>query len=265
MSEIRAMLPGLIDPATAKETTARIKAALDAAPGGDPDGTLMLTVSVEAVVLAHAEYRRRGIPDEVFVSTMGCFPRFVAEHEASYGQYGFDREWWTWRQLSLRLFRLGELEFEYADRPDDLFLAKYADAAAETGSAKSDVSRQINIHIPSDAKLTPEACAESLRRARAFTERYFPDWSDAPMTCESWLLSPVLPDLLPADSNIVRFQSMFDVIGVESESEAWREWIFRRNPAPVAELPEDTSLQRAVKSHLLNGGAIGSGVGVLRE
>lgn len=260
MSEIRAMLPGLIDPATAKGTTARIKAALDAAPGGDPDGTLMLTVSVEAVVLAHAEYRRHGIPDEVFVATMGCFPRFVAEHEASYGHYGFDREWWTWRQLSLRLFRLGELEFEYADRPEDLFLAKYA--GIENGSS---VSRQINIHIPSDAKLTPEACAESLRQARAFTERYFPDWSDAPMTCESWLLSPALPRLLPADSNIVRFQRMFDIIGVEPESEAWREWVFRRNPAPIAELPEDTSLRRAVKSHLLNGGAIGSGVGVLRE
>lgn len=263
MSDIRRMLPGLIDPATAKETSVRIKAALDAAPGGDPDGTLMLTVSVEAVVLAHAEYRRRGIPDEVFVATMECFPRYVGEHEASYGTLGFDREWWTWRQLSLRLFRLGELEFEYADRAEDMFLAKHADAGSDVPNTP--IGRQINLHIPSDAKLTPEACVESVRRAREFTMQYFPDWSDAPIACESWLLSPALPDLLPESSNIVRFQRMFDLVETNPQAQDWREWVFRRNPASISDLPEDTSLQRALKAHLLAGGTVGTGTGVLRE
>lgn len=249
---IQKLLPRLIDPATAEKTVGDLKAAVEP----DPDGLKMLACMGQAVVLAHREYRRRGISDDVFVDTMACFPRFVHEHMVSYGRYGFDREWWTWRQLSLRLFRLGELEFELVDYRADL---PHEDGAGAGSIPASVDTRGINIHIPSDARLTRENCLTSLRLCRDFLTEHFPDWASLPYACESWLLSPALPSLLPPESNIIRFQNMFDLTFTRPEAEDWREWVFRRNSAPIPDLPETTSLQRAIKSHLAAGGTIGVG------
>ncbi|NMM93653.1 acyltransferase domain-containing protein [Bifidobacterium oedipodis] len=243
-NDIAAMLPQLVDPATARQATTFIRQTVGL------DDLRMLAISWQASQLTLAEYRRRGIPDTVFVDTMECFTRFSNEHRISYGTYGFDRDSWTWRQLSLRLFRLGQLEFEYPCTAEDSFLP---------GDGK-----QINIHIASNASIAPEACADSLRRAKTFTERFFPEYADAPYACDSWLLSPELAKLLPDASNIIRFQRMFDIVAVHPEDSHWREWVFQRNPAPVAELPEHTSLQRAIKRHLLQGGYIGAAVGRLK-
>lgn len=247
---IQTLLPQLINPAVAETAVSELKTVISP----DPDGLKMLVCMGQAVAMAHREYRRRGISDDVFVDTMGCFPRFAHEHMVSYGRYGFDREWWTWRELSLRLFRLGELEFELADYRADLPHGAGAGAVAPSAD-----TRGINIHIPSDARLTRENCLTSLRLCGDFLAEHFPDWAGLPYACESWLLSPALPDLLPPESNIIRFQNMFDLAFARPEAEDWREWVFQRNPAPIPDLPETTSLQRAIKAHLLAGGTIGVG------
>ncbi|RSX57476.1 acyltransferase domain-containing protein [Bifidobacterium samirii] len=224
------------------------------AASADPDGLHMLYwMLAAAAVHTAADYRRRGIPAAVFDATMGCFPRFVGEHRVSYGHYGFDRDFWTYRQLSSMLFRIGELEYELV-----------ADAA-DTGSPFACVGspRVIAMHIPSDARLTPDACDESLDLARTFLTRFFPDWIGLPFVCESWLLSPALERLLPADSRILAFQRRFDILTTDDDAPDWREWVYRRSDAPIADLPEGTSLQRAMKRHLMAGGKVGTGTGTL--
>ena len=50
----------------------------------------------------------------------------------------------------------------------------------------------------------------------------------------------------------------FSVVFREEDSPAFRDWIFPTAvTAPVEDLPEATSLQRAVKRHLLASGTIG--------
>ena len=189
----------------------------------------------------------RRFPEEVWLDTMKCYPRFISEHRRSYGFDGFDRGDWTVRQVSARLFRLGELEYELAEEEGGRF---------------------ISLHIPSDAKLEPARLNESLRAARAFLAEYFPDWADLPVLCESWLLSPRLREWLPADSRILRFRAAFDILQDDPEDDAALEWVFhvargQRDALSPAGLPEETSLQRRMKADLLAGGKPGAARGRL--
>jgi hypothetical protein len=83
--------------------------------------------------------------------------------------------------------------------------------------------------------------------------------------CHSWILYPDYRDLYSVGSNLRDFFDDFDIIGAddhESFGDIWR--VFGKDKDnPYSELPENTSLQRAFKSYLLNGGKAGEGLGML--
>ena len=188
-----------------------------------------------------------GIPQEIWLDTMKCFTRFVTEHHRSLGYDGFDRGFWTTRQIGARLFRIGQLEYELVE---------------ENGR------RAIGLHIPSDTHMDMALLDASVEEARAFLRTYFPDWAELPMECETWLLSPALVPMLPPDSNILRFQKAFDITSVDLEPMDVLEWVFRLTEAqqettPLESLPEDTTLQKNLKAFLLSGGKVGTAAGRL--
>lgn len=74
-------------------------------------------------------------------------------------------------------------------------------------------------------------------------------------------MSPALKELLPEDSKILRFQEMFEIGHIDKEDNGFLEWVFKRSDVLTEELPEDTSLQRRMKKHLLAGGWIGEAEG----
>ncbi|OTA27584.1 hypothetical protein B9G54_00475 [Alloscardovia macacae] len=187
-------------------------------------------------------YRKRGLEDEIFTDTMRAFPRFVCENKKRYGNYSFDREFWAYRQLALRIFRIGTLEYELS---------------------KDKQNAYISIHIPSDADLLPESVSTSVHSAKEWISNYFPDYRDALLRCESWMLNPVLPYFLTNESKIVSFQRLFDITAVNPDSEDWREWVFDGSSLPIELLPEDTSLRKAIKRHMREKGEFGNGVGVM--
>lgn len=56
----------------------------------------------------------------------------------------------------------------------------------------------------------------------------------------------------------MEFLARFSVVFWEEDSPAFRDWVFpAAASAPAEDLPESTSLQRAVRRHLLSGGKIG--------
>lgn len=175
---------------------------------------------------------------------MRFLPRFVNESKNEQGKCSFFWGWWFYRQLSLREFRIGELEFEFCED--------------ENG-------KKISVHIPSDARLERNLLHASVTDAVRFFKKFFPAYADADFYCDSWLLSPALPSLLPANSRILGFQREFDILRWEEDSEAFKDWIYKSRDIPLAQLPEDTSLQRAVKAHLLRGGKIGWALGRLKR
>lgn len=230
---------GLAVPGRWEETLQSLKTALDP----DPKGFQMLACCLRQAVLTWDTYEALGISQEIYFATMACFSRFVREHLVSFGCYGFDRDFWTVRQLSARLFRIGELEYELAER---------------------DGEKQIHLHIPSGARLRPEILRASWLEAKALLRRCFPDYASAPMLCDSWLLSPTLKKLLPEGSRILGFQNAFRTRTVGTGS-SYLEWVFKRTDLPLSVLPEDTSLQRRLKSYLLAGGVWTEAEGQLEE
>jgi len=187
------------------------------------------------------------IPENIWLDTMKAFTRFVGEHYASTGEYGFDRDFWTTRQVNAQLLRIGELEYEMC---------------------RHDEKEVISLHIPSDARLSADRLNASVAHARAFIAEWYPKWAEAPMVCSTWLLAPALKDMLSEGSNILRFQNAFDILETDPEPEDVLEWVFRlteeqQKTAVLADLPEDTSLQRKLKDYLLSGGKVGVAGGVL--
>ena len=206
----------------------------------------VLTCFLISACRTYENYHQKGISEKIFVDTMKCFTRYTQECKVRRGYYEFDRAFWTYRQSSMVLFRLGQLEFEMKKNEEG--------------------KKVVAVHIPSDSKITPENVDAALKMAEEFFGTYYPDYADCEYTCYSWLLAPKLKDLLGEDSNIIRFQNRFDIRMEDKECLDILEWLFKvLEDADYATLPEDTSLQRKAKDLLLQGDNVGIGSGVLKK
>ncbi len=256
-------IAALCDPLRADEglkLLEEVTTPVDGEPNGNkPSGFAKLAVCLTAARETYKKYEAMGINNETFATTMGCFSRFVNEHKVSYGVYGFDREWWTTRQLSLRLFRIGELEYE-------LRQSKTPDTEAiGTGANCNCCRRTIAVHIPSDACLSAEKRHASYAAARVFIAQHFPAYADSECTLHTWLLYPGLSEVLSPNSRILDFQRDYDIVEVDHEDKGFMHWVFKNSNLALEELPEDTSLQRRVKELLISGRTLGSAWGRLKQ
>lgn len=225
----------------------------------------MLTYMLYRALEAYDKYKQLGISEDIYIATMKCFTRFIKESYVKNGVPVFDRGWWTIRQIFVKLFRIGELEYE---------LINWNNKPA------------ISMHIPSDANLSKEKCMESLKLAKDFMAKFFPEYSNSKYICDSWLLSPTLKELLPCTSNIIGFQNMFDIVETKPDSMAFVEWVFKQDTSDIVttapnefgitemvyqkrdinidEMAENTSLQKKIKAHVKAGGSIGEALGILK-
>ena len=237
--EVFPCLELLMQEKTWAEGLEQLKSAL----GEDEGGFKRLCCMLRCALRAKADYHRLGISEQIYIDTMAAFSRFVREHKDSYGCYGFNRGSWTPRQVSCKLFRIGQLEYELTTQ---------------------DGNPVVSLHIPTDVNLRPEVLLPSMREGLAEFCRLFPEYEGKPVYCHSWLMSPQLHDLLPETSNILRFQELFDI---EQDTVSGRDvllWVFKNTRLPLEELPENTILQRKLKRFLLNGGVFLEGKGWLR-
>jgi len=223
-------------------------------PAGDY-GMRALAVYLAAALHTQEIYNKMGINNDVYIDTIKIFQRFLYEHRVSFGHFGFDRHFWIYRQLAAKLFRLGELEFEMCVLPND------ADpiASAQPGDPV------LSVHIPSDAVMTREALDVSYRMVREFFARFFPEYQYHCVYCSSWLLSPVLREMLKPGSRILDFQSDYEITWVNLEVNGGIKWVFKRNYEDFTQLPEDTSLMRGMKKILVSGGKTGTASGYVKN
>lgn len=240
LSEMEKQMKRLMEEETAEESYHQLESCL----GKDEDHMKMLACQLVCACRDYDRYREKGISDRIYFDTMKCFTRFLGECRERTGTVVFDRGWWTYRQVSMTLFRIGELEYEMC-----LFRGEKA----------------ISIHIPSDADFCPEKVQESLEQAGEFFRKIYPDFADVKYFCESWLLSPRLGTLMKEGSNIRKFQNLFQIDEDMPQDKEYMEWVFGKTPdTPWQELPERTSLQKKVREMLKNGGNLGAGVGILK-
>lgn len=120
----------------------------------------------------------------------------------------------------------------------------------------------IHLHIPGDGKLYPQAVQDSLKAAVPFFRQHFPELSFRLFVCHSWLLNTGLAQLLPADSNILSFQSLFTLALANQDKDAIYSFIFDVPPCPLEQLAPRTSFHTRVLAFIRNGGCLWDGFGV---
>lgn len=116
----------------------------------------------------------------------------------------------------------------------------------------------IRIHIPPIGKMTPEMIDKTLEETKKIAKEHFPDFDYKAFACHSWLIDPQLDEILNPESNIVKFRQRFHSLSYKSKGKDVFNFIFNKPNMDfdIHDLPEDSSLQRALKQYYLNGKAI---------
>lgn len=213
---------------------------------------------VEAAVPVREAFAGEGIPEKVFWDTFEDLRYKVLECKEVQGVWGNFVAFWYPIFYSRDIVKLGRLEYENVTYSEDTPYEKNGYIVKKGDKVKS-------IHIPSSGEPFDEAARlVSYKKAYEFFKE---ELNGGPLicVCHSWLLYPPYGKILSAKSNIVSFQQDFDIVGQETDDEfgdAWR--LFGADyKKPTAELPERTSMQRAFKKYLMEGGKTGEGKGIL--
>ena len=162
--------------------------------------------------------------------------------------------WWEIGFFQLKRIALGRLQFELWEFPTDY---------EKDGNKLCKGDKVVNMHIPSSGTLKISECEKSFELAARFYKKEFGE-GPVPFMCTSWLLYPANRLILPKDSNIVRFMSLFDIfetIDDEEKQDLWRIYMTEWEKEP-SQLPRTTSLQRAYADWLQQGNPVGMGQGV---
>ena len=198
-------------------------------------------------------YAEAGIPEDILLATLGDLLLWTDAWSDVKGELYLGELPWLAQTMRMRLFRIGSLEF----------MAGKAHGDCEAlGLKKGDPI--VEVHIPSGADLSPEACRASLAGARAFFESYYPEYKFNHFTCHSWLLDPALDALLKPESNIIAFRNMFTPIS-ENESDAALRYVFRwnTNRRNLRNAVCASSLAERMKKYVLAGGTLHEAFGAI--
>ena len=250
---------GLFDPETAPDSSKAIDELFSSDDEVSPAKTFgYMTVLLTAALKLYEIYEEKGIDLDIYYDTMSLFRTVLDRDMAFYGEYSFrDTAFWYYRMFACLLYKLGTLEYEM----------KYADENFAKIFSLSEGDPLLSVHIPFKAVLTRELLDESYKKARSFFTKYYPQFTNAPITCGTWLLSPELKAFLPENSKILEFQSDYKIVSTDKSNDNCLFFLFGNPKKPVdhTSLPENTSLRRAAKQHLINGGVIGTGTGIYND
>ncbi|MFD0960449.1 acyltransferase domain-containing protein [Paenibacillus chungangensis] len=124
----------------------------------------------------------------------------------------------------------------------------------------------LEVHIAEGSKLDHELCRASMEEAISFYSTYFPEQPFHVFVCTSWLLDAQLQAILPAQSNIVKFQRDFHLLPVKSDERETYERVFGSGTLDITKDQGDTSLRRAIIAHVESGRRLHGGGGfILRD
>jgi hypothetical protein len=210
-------------------------------------------VLVYLAVLPHVQayHREHGIPDDIARRTLADLGRNMAVHRRRRGTGGLLVPFWLKFHFRGELYQLGRLQFHRARLGN-----RTGRAVAESGLSLGPGDLYLMVHIPEfSGRLTPQACDDSLARAREFFPRHFPNEHYTVAACYSWLLDPQLKEYLPADANIVRFQERFRVVYdvTDVNDDDILNFVFGDPDVPRDTLPRRTALERVIGDHLRSG------------
>lgn len=212
--------------------------------------TWALEFYIKLAADTYEEYRKEKIADIVYDQTFYDITLWCKECFRKYRVYGLEEVGWLGLSVKRKLFRLGRLQFEPITAEERL------EGQKETVQKGEEV---LNVHIPAGEPLDYEKCMESFRLAEEFFGGRYQTY-----VCDSWVLSWHLKEVLPEESNIIRFQNLFEVTKVYYAYPQAEQRIFEDVLEDKSAYPEETTLQRKAKEYILSGKDLGIGVGFMK-
>jgi len=199
------------------------------------------------------KYEEVGIPREILLNTIDDFIISVERQYDIDGSIGIVMASVLAKHLSMKLFRLGRLQFCMEEISVDV-----PEKEITKGTPVMD------LHIPIGGSITKEEVSASFKMADKFFEKYFPEYHYDYYMCHSWLLDKTLKKFLPEESNIIKFQNLFHTV-LEIENDAILRFMFKYHIADREELHEcsaNTRFAKDVKEYALSGGKFYNVLGV---
>lgn len=188
-------------------------------------------------------YEEKGIDPSILYATLQELVLWTNSRTRRAGKLWLADLWWVKKTMTMKLFRLGRLNFCMGEEEHDL---------PQYGLPKG--APIIEVHIPRAPNLVAEDVEAALAQAKAFFATYFPEFHYREMTCDSWLLDSVLKEMLKPESNILKFQQFFNIV-LEKPSDETLNYVLGRPTTRenVAEKEATTGLARKVKERAMAG------------
>ena len=157
------------------------------------------------------KYAEHGISEEILLDTLSDIARWCDEWSEIKGELYLGEIGWLSRSMNFYLFKIGRLQYCIHNVTE-----RFTQFGMKLGECF------IGVHIPPTGPLRIEEVERSLDMARAFFARYFPEMKYTYFSCLSWLLDETLQEYLPAESNILKFATMFKVVEAQPSDDVIR-------------------------------------------
>lgn len=217
-----------------------------------PFATVTMVCLVQAVPKLQALYEEKNVDTAIMWSTLIDLTCKVKENFEVDGIWGTEAVSWYSRLFSLRILKLGRLEYEPINYKWD---TAYGNVAKDCPV--------LNIHIPSCGSLPMESVVESLKQAYAFFGGK--DGENLPFVCASWMLyPPMCEQVLSKESNLYRFYRCFQIAEQYADpanKNFWRIFGMQYAPDVLEKAPADTTLRRDLLNWMRQGNDMGVGRG----
>ena len=228
---------------------------------GEPYGflpaTMDLLLLIQMLPILREQYVLQDIPMKYYDAIVNSFRGHAERTLESKGVATAGVAWWSMAYFKLKMFSIGRLIYKWRPFRETFTVGDYV---IEEGVY------HIDVHIPSSGSFAPEVVHASYDEARAFFEKRY-NQKGLLFGCSSWLMSPTLDEMLPPTSNILAFAHEYTILktSVDETGEKTGHYVFGSgvDMTNVDALPENSSLQRAMKARLKEGKGIGHAFGVI--
>ncbi len=200
-------------------------------------------------------YKERGLSEELWLHTIRDLKYKLLECRSAHKIDGTSVIWWYPRFYKMELFAFGRLQFE---------IFKLTNEFTVGGITLPIGTKTINMHIPrTGTTLNHDEVLESYKMAAQW---FADEFEDQPIVfrCRSWLLFDWHKEILPANSNLIKFYNDFKIVeNSTTEDYGSLVSVFGRSCAKYeTDLPKDTTLRRAYAERVERGDVVGHGHGL---
>ena len=180
----------------------------------------------------------------------------VSERDAFWLRFMYKGEMFDLGSLRYQKFHFSYVEIERQDYD-------YMPLSDEMKKRFPEGEPIINVHITTDADLRPEKIDTSFKMAYNFFETYFPEHKYSVFTCRTWMLYRPTQEILPPESNIIKFANRYEIIATNENSKQALDRIYETSDLnEIAKMDKTTSLAKVA---YINLDKLGVAAGVIKR